>query len=590
MNEREFYELTWPGKNAAKLEAASPTDKILRPNPNLSKNFDSTQNLYIEGDNLEVLKILQKSYMKRVKLIYIDPPYNTGNDFIYHDDFSHSQAKEQQQQKIFDDENKRNFTAANFRENSKSNPRFHSEWCSMIYSRLKLARNLLTDDGVIFISIDDNEQANLRKICDEIFGEDNFIACFPRVTKKAGKATKAIAKNHDYILVYGVTDNTIFYLPSHTDEGYKFSDSFESERGKYKLNQTLDYNSLQYSSSMDYPITIDGEIFYPGQSYEKYIERKKGNHARVDWVWRWSSELFDFGYKNGFIVVKNSRIYTKTYQNAKIVRTSSGFKIEYIERTKFISTLEFTNNQYSNDNSKSDIVDLFNSNIFEYSKPVDLIQQIIRYGTCNIDIILDFFAGSSTTAHAVMNLNNADLGGNRKFILVQIPESCAPESEAFKAGYKTICDIGRARIIKAGQNLQWGDKGFRVLQVDSGNYKNVFLSPEEYTPEILDTLAENIKPDRNALDLLFAQISELGLPLSLEYRAEIVDGFTLHYYGENKIIACFDKNINRPLIEYVAKKRPERALFRDSCFENVNDMINLRHIFAHYSESEIIIL
>ena len=189
-----------------------------------------------------------------------------------------------------------------------------------------------------------------------------------------------------------------------------------------------------------------------------------------------------------------------------------------------------------------------------------------------------------------MNLNNADLGGNRKFILVQIPESCAPESEAFKAGYKTICDIGRARIIKAGQNLQWGDKGFRVLQVDSGNYKNVFLSPEEYTPEILDTLAENIKPDRNALDLLFAQISELGLPLSLEYRAEIVDGFTLHYYGENKIIACFDKNINRPLIEYVAKKRPERALFRDSCFENVNDMINLRHIFAHYAESEIIIL
>ena len=447
----EAYEFTWVGKKAAIVEANKPIRKTLRPCVAESKDWDNTENLYIEGDNLEVLKLLQESYLGKVKMIYIDPPYNTGNDFIYADDFMRSQEEENEQMGMYDEDENRLF------KNTDTNGRFHSDWCSMIYSRLMLARNLLTDDGVIFISIDDNEVDDLMKIANDVFGKDNFLACFPRVTKKAGKTTDAIAKNHDYILAYSKSASPTLFLPSHTDEGFRFSDEYEAQRGKYKLNQTLDYDSLQYSASLDYPITVEGETFYPGQSYEKYLDRKNGKHARADWAWRWSKELFDFGYENGFIVIKKydgySRIYTKTYQNCKIAKAASGFTIEYIQRTKAISTLEFVENEYSNDNSKKNLTSLFESSVFDYSKPTALLKTLVQYSSTADDIVMDFFSGSATTAHAVMQLNAED-GGHRKFIMVQLPEKCDETSEAYKAGYKNICEIGKERIRRAGEKIK----------------------------------------------------------------------------------------------------------------------------------------
>jgi adenine-specific DNA-methyltransferase len=448
----EAYEFTWVGKKAAIVEANKPIRKTLRPCPEESKNWDTTENLYIEGDNLEVLKLLQESYLGKVKMIYIDPPYNTGNDFIYRDDFAQSAEEYNEEAGVYNEE-----TGERLFKNTDSNGRFHSDWCSMIYSRLMLARNLLTNDGVIFISIDDNEVDDLMKICNEVMGCDNYLACFPRVTKKAGKTTDAIAKNHDYVLAYSKTSFPALYLPSHTDEGFRFSDEYEKERGKYKLNQTLDYDSLQYSASLDYPITIGNETIYPGGSYEKYVERQKGNHARADWAWRWSKELFEFGYKHDFIVVKQyagySRIYTKTYQNCRIVKAATGFEIEYIQRTKAISTIEFVENEYSNDNSKKNLVQLFGSSVFDYSKPIKLLKTLSQYSTIKEDIVLDFFSGSATTAHAVMQLNAED-GGHRKFIMVQLPEVCDEQSEAYKAGYKNICEIGKERIRRAGEQIK----------------------------------------------------------------------------------------------------------------------------------------
>ena len=583
----EAYEFTWVGKKAAIVEANKPIRKTLRPCVAESKDWDTTENLYIEGDNLEVLKLLQESYLGKVKMIYIDPPYNTGNDFIYADDFMRSQEEENEQMGMYDEDENRLF------KNTDTNGRFHSDWCSMIYSRLMLARNLLTDDGVVFISIDDNEVDDLMKIANDVFGKDNFLACFPRVTKKAGKTTDAIAKNHDYILAYGKNASPTLFLPSHTDEGFRFSDEYEAQRGKYKLNQTLDYDSLQYSASLDYPITVEGETFYPGQSYEKYLERKNGNHARADWAWRWSKELFDFGYENGFIVIKKydgySRIYTKTYQNCKIAKTTSGFTIEYIQRTKAISTLEFVENEYSNDNSKKNLTSLFESSVFDYSKPTALLKTLTQYSSVADDIVMDFFSGSATTAHAVMQLNAED-GGHRKFIMVQLPEKCDEASEAYKAGYKNICEIGKERIRRAGDKIksespmttQDLDIGFRVLKLDDTNMKDVYYAPDDYDQGMLAGLESNIKDDRTDLDLLFGCLIDWGLPLSLPYKSEQIDGCTVHTYNDGDLIACFDTNIPESVVKEIAKRKPLRAVFRDSGFASSPEKINVFEIFKLY--------
>lgn len=580
----ESYEFTWVGKKASIVEANKSIQKTLRPCPEESVDWDSTENLYIEGDNLEVLKLVQESYLGKVKMIYIDPPYNTGHDFIYPDSFMMDDEEYSYGTGYYNDDGDINYR----RENSDSSGKYHSDWCSMIYSRLLLSRNLLRRDGVIFISIDDKEVGNLIKICNEIFGEDMMLACFPRVTKKAGKTTEAIAKNHDYLLAYSKTKEPLLYLPSHTDDGFKFSDEFESERGKYKLNQTLDYDSLQYSQSLDYPITINGEIFYPGQSYEKYLERQKGNHARADWAWRWSSDLFQFGLNNGFIVVKkyedHSRIYTKTYQNCKIVKKGKDFKIEYIQRTKPISTLEFIENEFSNDNSKKNLVSLFEANVFDYSKPVSLIKQLIKYASTDDDIIMDFFSGSATTAQAVMQAN-VEEDFQRRFILVQLQEPCIENSDAFKAGYENICEIGKQRIRLVAKKLAetYGadkyDFGFRVLKLDNSNMNDIYYSPAEYSQDLLSMFESNVKSDRTDLDLLFGCLLEWGLPLSLPYSSEQIEGYTVHNYNDGDLIACFDENVPDSVIKEIAKKKPLRAVFRDSSFANSPSKINVGEVF-----------
>ena len=610
----ERYQFTWPDKKKAMLAANAPITATLRPVVADSVGKDGTpggfdsENLYIEGDNLEVLKLLQETYLGKVKMIYIDPPYNTGNDFVYEDDFAQSAEDYMGNSGQYDEEGNRMVT------NTESNGRFHTDWLNMIYPRLKLAKDLLADDGVIFISIDDNEIENSLKVCSEVFGKENYLACFPRVTKKAGKTTDAIARNHDYLLTYAKSSAVKLYLPSHTDDGFKFSDEFIDTRGKYKLNQTLDYDSLQYSASLDYPITIKGKTFYPGQSYEKYLERQKGNHARADWAWRWSKELFEFGFKNGFIVIKDyesySRIYTKTYQNCRIVKKGNGFQLEYMERTKAISTLEFIENEYSNDNSKKNITQVFDAAVFDYSKPVELLRTITSYATSTSDLVLDFFSGSATTAHAVMKLNAED-GGHRKFIMVQLPEKTDEKSEAYKAGYKNICEIGKERIRRAGkQILSAGgqlsmdrvrldtnstlntpnstlDVGFRCLRLDSSNMENVYYTPDEVSQQDMFSLVDNVKPDRTPEDLLFQVMLDLGVLLSSSIEVKEIADKKVFNVADGFLLACFDHDVTEETVKAIAQMKPYYAVFRDSSMANDSVATNFDQIFETYSPETV---
>ena len=595
----ERYQFTWPDKKKAMLAANAPITATLRPvvadsfgKDGTPGGFDS-ENLYIEGDNLEVLKLLQETYLGKVKMIYIDPPYNTGNDFVYEDDFAQSAADYMDNSGQYDEEGNRMVT------NTESNGRFHTDWLNMIYPRLKLAKDLLAEDGVIFISIDDNEIENSLKVCSEVFGKENYLACFPRVTKKAGKTTEAIARNHDYLLSYAKSSAVKLYLPSHTDDGFKFSDEFIDTRGKYKLNQTLDYDSLQYSASLDYPITVKGKTFYPGQSYEKYLERQKGNHARADWAWRWSKELFEFGLKNGFIVIKDyeshSRIYTKTYQNCKIVKKGNGFQLEYMERTKAISTLEFIENEYSNDNSKKNITQVFDAAVFDYSKPVELLKTITSYATSMSDVVLDFFSGSATTAHAVMKLNAED-GGHRKFIMVQLPEKTDEKSEAYKAGYKNICEIGKERIRRAGRKIKEDagltapadlDIGFRCLRLDESNMKPVYYTPEETQQQDMFSLVDNVKPDRTPEDLLFQVMLDLGVLLSSPIEVKEIAGKKVFNVAEGFLLAYFDHDVTEETVKAIAKMKPYYAVFRDSSMANDSVATNFDQIFETYSPETV---
>ena len=595
----ERYQFTWPDKKKAMLAANAPITATLRPvvadsfgKDGTPGGFDS-ENLYIEGDNLEVLKLLQETYLGKVKMIYIDPPYNTGNDFVYEDDFAQSAADYMDNSGQYDEEGNRMVT------NTESNGRFHTDWLNMIYPRLKLAKDLLAEDGVIFISIDDNEIENSLKVCSEVFGKENYLACFPRVTKKAGKTTEAIARNHDYLLSYAKSSAVKLYLPSHTDDGFKFSDEFIDTRGKYKLNQTLDYDSLQYSASLDYPITVKGKTFYPGQSYEKYLERQKGNHARADWAWRWSKELFEFGLKNGFIVIKDyeshSRIYTKTYQNCKIVKKGNGFQLEYMERTKAISTLEFIENEYSNDNSKKNITQVFDAAVFDYSKPVELLKTITSYATSMSDVVLDFFSGSAATAHAVMKLNAED-GGHRKFIMVQLPEKTDEKSEAYKAGYKNICEIGKERIRRAGRKIKEDagltapadlDIGFRCLRLDESNMKPVYYTPEETQQQDMFSLVDNVKPDRTPEDLLFQVMLDLGVLLSSPIEVKEIAGKKVFNVAEGFLLACFDHDVTEETVKAIAKMKPYYAVFRDSSMANDSVATNFDQIFETYSPETV---
>lgn len=593
---QERYQMTWPDKKKSVVLANSAISATLRPCREESVNFDTTQNLYIEGDNLDVLKLLRETYLGKVKMIYIDPPYNTGNDFVYDDDFAQSADDYKGNSGQYDEQGNR------LVKNLDSNGRFHTDWLNMIYPRLKLARDLLSDDGVIFISIDDNEQANLKKICDEIFGESNFIAEFPRVTKKGGKSTDTYAKNHDYLLVY--TKNIYEVRINgvvHQDDGFKFKDEFYDKRGPYKLNQTLDYNTLQYNKTMDYIIELNGALFVPGSDVKLQQQRHSGIHGKHDWVWRWSKQLFDFGYANGWIEIsKTGRIYTKTYLNATIGKNSKGeYEIQYAERTKPITTLDFIENDFSNDNSNKEITKLMGAALFDYVKPTILVRKLISSVSDNKNsIIFDFFSGSATTAHAVMQLNAED-GGNRKFIMVQLPEKCDEKSEAFKAGFKNICEIGKERIRRAGKKIldEQKDKtdlinkpapldiGFRVLKLDSSNMQDVFYNPAAMTQDLLATTIDNVKPDRTPMDLLFQIMLELGVQLSAKIEEKEICGKKYYVVNENEIIACFDDNLNNDVITEIAKQQPLYAVFKDKSFATDSVGINNEQLFKTYSPS-----
>ncbi|WP_139517968.1 site-specific DNA-methyltransferase [Helicobacter pylori] len=477
----EGYGLDFVGKKIALNQAFKKNHKILKP-----LNESTSKHILIKGDNLDALKILKQSYSEKIKMIYIDPPYNTkNNNFIYDDDFS--QSNEEVLKTLDYSKEKLDYIKNLF------GSKCHSGWLSFMYPRLLLAKDLLKQDGVIFISIDDNEAAQLKLLCDEIFGEGNFVVEMPRLTKKAGKSTNQIAKNHDYVLCY--QKNSINFKQIDIDENdYPLKDEFYNERGGYKLNQNLDYNSLQYNKKMDYEIVIGNEKFYAG-GLETYTERQKGNFGTIDWVWRWSKAKFDFGLANGFVEVKNNRIYTKTYTKAKI-SDSKPYKIEYFNRTKNISSIEFLDNKYSNDMSNKKLQSIFNvKNIFDYSKPVELISFLIDQTTEKGDIILDFFAGSGTTAHAVLESNKSDYqklsegGGGlfnglnaafkeRRFILVQLDEKIDPKENksaydfclnTLKSPSPSIFDITEERIKRAGAKIKEAcahlDVGFRAFEI-----------------------------------------------------------------------------------------------------------------------------
>ena len=527
----ERYQFTWPDKKKSVLLANAPINKTLRPCREESVDFDNTENLYIEGDNLEVLKLLQETYLGKIKIIYIDPPYNTGTDsFVYDDNFAQSTDEYIENSGQFDDDGNRMV------QNPESNGRFHTDWLNMMFTRLRLAKDLLSDDGVIFISIDDNEVANLSKMCDEIFGVDNAIAVFPRLATKSGKTPLTFMVSHDYVLCYTKSRHDIFVGQAFEDDSYKYSDEYIAERGRYNLKQPLDCNSISYSASLDYPITHEGVTYYPGSDYNKYLERQSGKHLPKDYAWRWSKELFKFGLKNGWIVFQNGRIYTKGYLKAAIEKQSNGsYAVIKREKTRKISTIDFISNDYSNDIAKKQLASYKISARFDFPKPVDLIKVLLSTHYDKNALVVDFFSGSATTAEAVFKQNLTD-GGNRKFILVQLPE------KAQDGTYKNICEIGKERIRRAGQkirNEQLGiknegdnsslqtpnsslDTGFRVLKCDSSNMKEVYYNPAEYEPSLFSSLEDNIKEDRTPEDLLFQVMLDLGILLSskIQVRSE----------------------------------------------------------------------
>ncbi|MBC8543387.1 site-specific DNA-methyltransferase [Bianquea renquensis] len=500
----EGYELRFLGKNYARLLASVDTTTVIVPDEEHNSKSENTnsKNVYISGDNLDALKHLLKSYAKKIKCIYIDPPYNTGSDgFVYNDSFNYTADELVEKLSISENE------AARILDLTKRGSASHSAWLMYMYPRLLLARDLLRNDGVMYISIDDNECHNLKLLCDDVFGEENYIAEFPRITKRGGKSSEVIAKNHDYVLMYSKTTQPALFAVAHDDSAFKYQDEFLEERGFYKLNQTLDYDSLQYSKSLDYPLEIDGEIFYPGSSEELWQERQSGTHNTADWAWRWSRAKFDFGYANGFIVVKKgkkgSRIYTKTYQKATIEENDNGYYIEYDDRTKCLSTLETTENSYSNDNATKDIAVTIGKKIFEHTKPISLMQLLVSLCTQEDDIVLDFFSGSASTAEAVMRQNCVDQK-SRQFIMVQLPELCAESTTAYKAGYRTICDIGRTRIALSSAQIR---EEYPGVTADLGFRHFTLTEPSGTT---LDKL-EQFSPDDNGMFVSNTVLEDFGL-------------------------------------------------------------------------------
>ncbi len=550
----ESYEFTWVGKKAAIVEANKPIRKTLRPCMEESVNWDSTENLYIEGDNLEALKLLQESYLGAIKMIYIDPPYNTGNDFIYRDDFKLSEEEYEDGLGVYDEEGDRLF------KNTDTNGRFHSDWCSMIYSRLMLARNLLTDDGVIFISIDDHEQENAKKICGEIFGESNFVAelIWERAFSPKNDA-KYISNSHDYVLMYAknIAEFVIGRLPRTEEANSRYSNPDNDPRGIW---MSSDISVKTYNAENDYPITApSGRVIEPptgrcwSLSKKAFLERLQDNR-----IW--------FGSDGDGV--------------PRIKRFLTDLKHEGMAPT---SIMFFKDVGHSQEGSQ-EVTKLLGAGAFDGPKPIRLMKRLLTLANLKDNsIVLDFFSGSASTAHAVME-NNAENNKRCRYVMVQIPQECDEKGEAYQAGYRNICEIGKERIRRAAKKVKEEtnaeiDYGFRVLKLDDTNMRDVYYSANDYDQNMLAMLESNIKEDRTDLDLLFGCLLEWGLPLSLPYTSETIDGFTVHTYNDGDLIACFDENISKNVIETIAKRKPLRAVFRDSSFASSPAKINVEEIF-----------
>ena len=577
----ERYQFTWPDKKKAILLANSPVSAALRPCREESVDFDNTQNLYIEGDNLDVLKCLKETYLHKVKMIYIDPPYNTGNDFVYEDDFAESSVEYLSRSGQFDEQGNRLVT------NTESNGRFHTDWLNMIYPRLKVARDLLTDDGVIFISIDDNEVENLRKVCDEVFGEQNIVAQIPWQSRASIQNDTDISVNHEYIIAYARNrrqENRRLkesnYSAWHKRDSFvckplpldksKFDNPDNDPRGPWKADP---FDAPNVRPNLTYPIMnpITGEQHLP----------PRGRHWRTD-SYQFSSALKE----NRILFGKNG---TGRPQ----------LKVFYEEKKEFGS---IDNTWFSADrigtttNGTKQVMELFDgAKYFDMPKPTTLLVKLLNLANLDADsIILDFFSGSATTAHAVMQLN-ASGGGKRKFIMVQLPEATDEKSEAYKAGYKNICEIGKERIRRAGRKIkeesplttQDLDTGFRVLKLDSSNMEDVYYSPEDVSQKLLYDQIDNVKSDRTAEDLLFQVMLELGTTLDSRIVKEEVEGKTIYNVADGHLVACFDTDVTDEVVTAIAMKRPQYAVLRDISLAKDSTLTNFEQIFKTYSPETI---
>lgn len=538
----EMYQFTWPGKQEARREAARPATKTLRPVVEDSVDWDHTQNLYIEGDNLEVLKLLQKSYMGKVKMIYIDPPYNTGNDFVYDDDFAVSQHEHDLATGDVDEFGLR------YRKNTDTNGKFHSDWCSMMYSRLMVARSLLTEEGVIFISIGDDEVANLTKLSEEVFGEKIFIASICHKSRASVSNDRIISENHNHLLFLAKNIDVVFAAHKQIgDDPILNGFNKEDSRGLYKL------------------APVDG----PGGA-------KKGNphyeFMGVTGYWRYSKETMQKKYDEGLIEVTANNLQQKYY-------------LEDAKKTRQTVTT-WWDSDFLTSNGTRELISLMDGKTFDNPKNIRLILRMLKMMT-HFDknsIILDFFSGSSTTAHAVMQLNAEDRG-NRKYIMVQLPEETLEDSEARKAGYNTIPEIAKERIRRAGKKIKEENKdkegietldtGFRVFRLSDSNFEEVKKSPGEYNQSQLDLFLNNVKSDRTDLDLLFGAMLSWGVQLSLPMTSEEVDGKMIYSVNDGDLVACFADDITENIVKAMADKQPLRVLFRDSCFARDDAKINV---------------
>jgi len=577
----EAYEFTWVGKRAAIAEAGRPIRKTLRPCVEESKDWDTTENLYIEGDNLDVLKLLQESYLGKVKMIYIDPPYNTGNDFVYRDKFTANREDYEEEAGVYDEDGDCLF------KNNETNGRFHSDWCSMIYPRLVLARNMLRDDGVIFISIDDNEQENLKRICDEVFGKSNFIANIVRNTNSSKNQSLFVSVSHEYCFIYAKSIETLKI--KHNEEKWSVpKNNVDEYVAKVKQLQKEGMSAEEITEELKtltkYPRFVDFMNYWYFDERGLYSKGDLGGVPNgnktpiINPITRNYDPVppggFRFSENKMAELIDDNRIHF--HADGSLPRMKRYLSENIGQRPKSI----MSDDQRPDSNLLKEL-----NTPFDNPKQLAFMKRIIGIAD-NDSIILDFFSGSATTAHAVMQLNAED-GGNRRFIMVQLPEVCTEGTEAAKAGFKTICDIGKERIRRAGDKIKAEagltalnlDIGFRVLKLDDTNMNDVYYAAGDYTQELLLQMESNIKPDRTDLDLLYGCLLDWGLPLSMPHSHEEIDGFTVHTYNDGDLIACFEEKISEKAIREIASRKPLRAVFRDSSFNSSPEKINVFEIF-----------